>query len=428
MAEREVEVLVQIAGEDVLAGHLWSHRRQRTESQTFNYVPEYLAYRGAYALDPALPLFSGQQQTPAGRAIFGAFSDCSPDRWGKALIRHRLRGSGQGESAGERSFGEVDYLLGVRDDLRQGALRFRDPESGEFLAGETQGVPHLTDLPELLGMADRVERDVATEEDLERLLKGGSSLGGARPKAHVLDRDGRIAIAKFPRLDGDAWDVIGWESITLGLARAAGLAVADSSLHEIARRPVLIVDRFDRDGERRVGYVSAMTMLEATDGEGSDDRTYLDVVEVIEEQSDRTTADLRQLWRRIAFSILVSNTDDHLRNHGFLRTTGGGWSLSPAFDLNPDPEPGRKLFSTSIDGSTADSNLEMLLSLAEVFRLSEDQARGIVAEVSEATDRWRETAKAAGQSAKSIADMESAFEHESAALAREIAEQIDSEN
>lgn len=411
MPDQEVEVIVQLASEDVLAGRLWSHRRQNVESATFVYAAEYLARKDSYPLDPALPLVSGQLQTPESRSIFGAFSDCSPDRWGKMLIRRRRSKSGAGDNTGEQSFGEVDYLLGARDDLRQGALRFRDPGTGEFLADEQEGVPHLIDLPRLLDYADRADRDVANQEELDTLLKGGSSLGGARPKAHVIDRKGRIAIAKFPKSEGDEWDVTGWEAVTLSLARNAGINTASSELEEIAGRPVHIVDRFDRRGALRVGYASAMTLLEATDGES---RSYLDLVEVIEEDSDRATADLRELWRRIAFSILVSNTDDHLRNHGFLRATTGGWSLSPAFDINPNPEPGSKFLSTSIDGRSNAASIELLLSVAEYFRLDQEEAQRILAEVSEATSRWQEAARRLGLDRASINEMRHAFEHESA--------------
>jgi serine/threonine-protein kinase HipA len=233
----------------------------------------------------------------------------------------------------------------------------------------------------------------------------------------VLDQNGRVAIAKFPRVSGDDWDVIRWEAVALGLARDCGITTAAAGLHEIDGRWVLVVDRFDRNGDTRIGYVSAMTMLEATDGE---ERTYLEIVEVIEEESDRATEDLHQLWRRIAFSILVSNTDDHLRNHGFLRLTSGGWSLSPAFDLNPDPQPGTKLLSTGIDGRSNLADLGLLLENAGFFRLADDQARAIVAEVSAATSRWREAARRVGLTGDSIAKMEPAFEHESAELAREI--------
>lgn len=413
MADREAEVFVQLAGEDVRAGRLWAHRRQNVESATFSYAPEYLTRRDSYPLDPALPLASGALQTPENRRIFGAFSDCSPDRWGKMLIRRRFGGT-----TGSQSFGEMDYLLGVRDDLRQGALRFRDVESGRFLADEEDGVPHLVDLPRLLDYSERAERDVASQEELDLLLKGGSSLGGARPKAHVIDREGRLAIAKFPKADGDEWDVTGWEAVTLQLARDAGIDAAASTLEQIAGRSVHIVDRFDRRGALRVGYSSAMTLLEAVDGES---RSYLDLVEVIETESDRATSDIRELWRRVAFSILVSNTDDHLRNHGFLRATSGGWSLSPAFDVNPNPEPGPKFSSTSIDGGSAAADIELLLEVAEIFRLDEREAGAILSEVASATRRWREVARRFGLPRAAIDQMRPAFEHESATFARGLA-------
>jgi serine/threonine-protein kinase HipA len=415
MPDREAEVFVQLSGEDVFAGRLWAHRRRNIESATFAYAADYLARKDSYPLDPALPLVTGQLQTPAGRGIFGAFSDCAPDRWGRMLIRRRYRVS---DGSGDHSFGEIDYLLGVRDDLRQGALRFRDPAGGEFLADEHEGVPHLVDLPRLLDYAGRAERDVAGEEELDLLLTGGSSLGGARPKAHVIDGKGRLAIAKFPKAEGDEWDVTGWEAVTLRLAREAGIDAASSELADVAGRSVHVVDRFDRRGSERVAYASAMTLLEATDGE---DRSYLDLVGAIETNSERATADIRELWRRIGFSILAGNTDDHLRNHGFIRTGGGGWSLSPAFDINPNPEPGPKFLSTSIDGGSGAADVELLLGVAELFRLDEREALKILAELSQATGRWRDVARNVGLDRASIEQMRPAFEHPTADLARGLA-------
>jgi serine/threonine-protein kinase HipA len=409
MAELAVDVRVQIGDEELTAGRLWSHRRGRTESGTFAYDEDYLAHRDAYELDPTLPLVSGQQQTPQGRAMFGAFSDCAPDRWGRRLINrgeeHRVRRDG----GAPRSFGEIDYLLGVRDDLRQGALRFRDPRSLTYLADERSGVPHLIDLPKLLGAAESLERDEATESELRTLLRGGSSLGGARPKAHVVDRNGRVAIAKFPSPAADEWDVMRWESVALELARKAQIRVPDSELHTVDAKAVLVVDRFDRAGELRLGYVSAMTMLEAGDG---DERSYLEIAEVIESYSPSAADDLRQLWRRIAFSIMISNTDDHLRNHGFLRASTAGWSLSPAFDLNPDPSPGDKYLSTAIDYDTTQASIDVLVSVATLFRLKHDQALAVIREVVEATRAWRAVALDHGLDDVAIDRMARAFEHD----------------
>ena len=418
MAETEVEVFVQIAGEDVLAGRLWSHRRRGAESATFSYAPEYIARSDAYELDPALPLAMGVHHTPTSRPMFGAFSDCAPDRWGRRLIDRAERGTAEQEGRAERSFGEIDYLLGVRDDLRQGALRFRDRRRSVYLADEKIGAPHLIDLPRLLSAADRLERDDASDEDLRMLLRGGSSLGGARPKAHVLDRSGRLAIAKFPNPASDEWDVTRWEAVALALAKQAGVSVPRSALHTVDSRGVLIVDRFDRDVNGRIGYVSAMTMLEATDGEQG---SYLDIASAIEDAAVNVAEDLRQLWRRIAFSILVSNTDDHLRNHGFLRTSTAGWSLSPAFDLNPNPRPGPKRLSTTIDYHADGASLETLMSVTEHFRLTDEEGHAIIREVASAMCGWRTVARKVGLDRVAIERMSGAFEHPQAELAREIA-------
>jgi serine/threonine-protein kinase HipA len=417
MADGHVDVLVQIAGEDVPAGRLWSHRRRGSESMTFAYDSSYLALRDAYELDPALPLLTGQQQTAVGREIFGAFSDCAPDGWGRRLIQRAEQRRLGAHGGAARTFGEIDYLLGVRDDLRQGALRFRDPTTGAHLAVERTGVPQLLDLSTLLGAVDHVERDEAGEADLQTLLHGGSSLGGARPKAHVLDDAGRVAIAKFPRSDRDDWDVTRWEAVALALARRAGIDVPPWTLHTIDGRGVLIIERFDRRRGHRIGYVSAMTMLEATDRQQA---SYLELAEVIERSSADAVADLRELWRRIAFSILISNTDDHLRNHGFLRTSSAGWSLSPAFDLNPNPEPGPKHLTTAIDLDTFAARIDVLMGVAEYFALRDRRAREILSDVATAIGGWRSAARRLELSNAAIDHMAGAFEHEQIDVARAI--------
>jgi serine/threonine-protein kinase HipA len=408
MTDRRVQVFVQIDGSDLLAGELWSHRRRNRESATFSYAPEYLGHPAAFELDPFLPLRDGLQQTPAGHEIFGAFADCAPDRWGRKLIGRAERRHAGAENRTQRSLGEIDYLLGVRDDMRQGALRFRDPVLDVFLAGEDEGVPPLIGLPRLLASAERVDREEEDDEDLKALLKGGSSLGGARPKAHVIDENGRPAIAKFPKPSSDEWDVIRWESVALQLARLAGLEVPVNRLIEVSGRSVLIVDRFDRRGGLRVPYVSAMTMLEAVDG---DSGSYLEIAEVIETHSPAATADLAQLWRRMAFSILISNTDDHLRNHGFLRLSSAGWSLSPAFDLNPEPEVGTRHLNTAIDFDETEARIEVLMGVAPAFRLSEPEARKVLLEVGEAVSSWRGVAEEHRLNRTAIEAMSPAFEH-----------------
>ena len=268
-------------------------------------------------------------------------------------------------------------------------------------------MPALTDLPALLDLAARAEDDSASLDDLRRLVRVGSSLGGARPKAHVLDEGGRVAIAKFPSARSDTWNVMAWEKVALDLAERAGIDVPASRLLDLAGRHVLVVDRFDRTADHlRIGYASAMTMLEASDG---DQRSYLEIADVVERVSLRATEELVQLWRRIAFSVLIANTDDHLRNHGFLHVRGDSWRLSPAFDLNPDPSPGQKYLNTAIDESDTTASVELALAVAPYFRLSPQAARDVLRDVAAAVSRWRQVAKQHGLADVEIEQMAPAF-------------------
>jgi serine/threonine-protein kinase HipA len=418
MVEQPIRISMQIAGEDIPAGRLWTHRRGRSESATFAYLPEFLARRDAYVLDPSLPLQAGNQHTAVGQALFGALTDCAPDGWGRRLVLRAEQHHAREHERAPRGLPEIEYLLGVRDDLRQGSLRLQAAHEATYLATSASGVPHLLNLPRLLHAAEELERNEPTAEDLQLLLDGASSLGGARPKAHVLDAVERLSIAKFPSPAGDRWDVIRWEEVALTLAHEAGIAVPPHELHLIAGRPVVVVRRFDREPGRRVGYLSAMTMLGARDGEQG---SYLEIAEAIEEHSPSAGADLHELWRRIVFNVLISNTDDHLRNHGFLRINTAGWSLSPVFDLNPNPEGEHKRLSTAIDENNTLASLARALEVADLFGLSQEVARLIVADVTRATDRWREVARATNLGTAEIERMQPAFEHRQRELARELA-------
>jgi serine/threonine-protein kinase HipA len=402
-----IDVYVAVGKRDLFAGRLYPHHRRGVESASFIYNDGYLADPYAYAPDPSLPLVTGSLQTRVGRALFGAFSDCAPDRWGRALLARREAARAKDAGTAPRSLSEADVLLGVRDDLRQGALRFRLSEDGPYLAQDS-GVPVLADLPALLDIAERVESDTADYSDLNRLFRAGSSLGGARPKAHVIDSDGRIAIAKFPSASSDTWNVMAWEKVALDLARRAGITVPDSRLIRTGDRTILIVDRFDRQGTDRIGYASAMTMLEASDG---DQRSYLEIAQVIEERSPAATVELRQLWRRICFTILISNTDDHLRNHGFLHERAESWRMSPAFDMNPNPAPGPKELSTAVDFDDFRASIDTLMGIADYFRMGAQEAADVLAQVAGAVAHWRTTATSHGLPQAEIEEMEPAFEH-----------------
>lgn len=288
----------------------------------------------------------------------------------------------------------VDYLVSVSDLTRHGNLRFSNLDGGPYLDPD-HAVPKLVSLPRLLQAAD--ELDSATADDLaaaKALLDAGSgSLGGARPKASVRADHVALLIAKFPHREDD-WDVMAWEKTVLDLADDASLETPVRRLTKVGGRSVLLLDRFDRSpgsggsGAVRVGYVSAMTLVGAHDG---DERDYLDIVDAISDHGARVNADLEELFRRVVFSIAIHNTDDHLRNHGFVRAPGG-WVLSPVFDVNPQPDLGRRR-STSIAGADeVDEEPEALLALATECRVSKTRAVEVVAEVCASVERWREVA------------------------------------
>jgi serine/threonine-protein kinase HipA len=409
-----VEVTVESDGRELRAGTLWVHERGG-QTASFRYADSYIAAPGSYPLDPTLPVEAGVFHTSPGLAMFNAFADSAPDRWGENLMRREERERAKATASTPGSLGKADFLLGVRDDTRQGAVRFRTPETGAYYSAHRNAVPRLIEVARLMRAADRLAGDDGFDRDIADLIDAGSSLGGARPKAAVTDASGRLAIAKFPRPGTDDWDAPAWEEVQLRLARAAGLSVADSELLPIAGRHVLLVARFDRRGGRRVGFASALTMLEARDGE---QRSYLEIAEVIERFSATARADLRELFRRIVFSILTANTDDHLRNHAFLRE-GRGWALSPAYDLNPNPDNPSHL-STAIDLDSTAASIETALSVSGYFRLSEAQAREVITRVEQATADWQRVASDAGVPRVQFARMTAAYETGQRRVARSL--------
>ena len=409
----EVAVYVAVGERNLLAGRLQPDDSGRVAS--FAYDDRYLADPDAHPLDPELPLVPGGLQPAQGRPTFGAFADSSPDGWGWSLIRRAELARAAERGTQPRPIGVLDVLTGVRDDLRQGALRYGRGEAGPFLAAVTSAPPGLADLPGLLEAAARAEQDAVSYADLELLVQAGGSIGGWRPKVHFADEGGRAALAKFPKVGWDSWDVMTWEKVAHDLARAAGISLPDSELIEVGDARVFIVTRFDRQASARVGYASARTMLNAGYGE---QRSYLEIAEVIEERSPDAAADLRELWRRIAFSVLISNTDDHLRNHGFLHQRSGSWALSPAFDLNPNPAPGPKQLSTAIDLTDTAASVDTLMSVAGRFGLDASAAVSVLAEVTQAVAAWRDVAVSHGLQQEDLDAMEPAFEHAETERAR----------
>ncbi len=408
--ETEVFVYVDIAGEPHLVGRLWARVRKGRESATFEYDPGWLEYADRFSLEPALTLGPGPFHTPSGRSLFGAIGDSAPDRWGRVLMRRAERR--RAERAGEtlRTLIEIDYLLMVDDEARQGALRFARQEGGPFLAEhEAARIPPLIDLPRLLSAAEHVVGDTDSDEDLRLLLAPGSSLGGARPKASVRDRDGHLAIAKFPHKD-DETNAVLWEGVALRLAAKAGIPVPDWRIESVVNKPVLLLRRFDRVQGQRIPFLSAMSMLGASDNES---RSYLEFVDALRRYGASPKQDMHELWRRIVFNILISNTDDHLCNHAFLYTGPDGWRLAPAYDLNPVPTDIKpRVLTTAIDLDDGSASLGMAMSVVGYFELDENKAQVITAEVGRAVATWREEAARMGLTQAEIDRMASAFEHE----------------
>lgn len=411
MREVETHVYIDLQGTSHHVGRLYTHIRNGRERATLEYTDSWREHDEAFPLAPALSVDHGQHHTRGDREIFAPLTDSAPDRWGRRLIARRARREAREEARKPRTLYEIDYLLEVSDLTRQGALRFAREEGGPFLAdrGEEQ-VPPMVELPHLLRATERVLADEDTLEDLQLLLAPGSSLGGARPKASVRGRDGSLRIAKFPAR-ADDWNVVRWEAVALTLARDAGLPTPTWDLHTIDDDPVLVLERFDRCGEIRRPYLSAMSMLDTVD---HDTRSYAEIADAIRRHGSSPDEDLQALWRRLVFNILISSTDDHLRNHGFLYDGPAGWSLAPVFDVNPIPlEAGARVLSTPVwaDGDPT-ASLEIALEHAAHFRLDEEEAHEVTSEVGDAVAEWRDVAARHELTEREIQRMTSAFEHE----------------
>ena len=414
--DREILVYVDLDGVSHLMGRLWARLRKNRESATFEYDQTWLQHPARFSLEPALQLGPGPFHTAADTPMFGAIGDSAPDRWGRALMRRMERRRAEREGTAPRTLQEIDYLLLVDDEAREGALRFAEREGGPFLRQEgAKRIPPLLELPELLSAAEHVMEDKDTEEDLRMLFAPGSSLGGARPKASVIDKDGHLAIAKFPRRDDEINTVV-WEAVALSLAAKAGIAVPDSRVETVAKKPIILLRRFDREGNRRIPFLSAMSMLGARDNEG---RSYMEIVDALRQHGAAPRADMEALWRRLVFNILISNTDDHLRNHGFLYAGQEGWRLSPAYDLNPVPTDIKpRVLTTAINEDDGTASLRLAMEVAEYFDLTLDKARAIAKEVGETTAKWRDEASRHGLGTTEIERMASAFEHGDLKIAR----------
>jgi serine/threonine-protein kinase HipA len=405
-----IEVYIDAYGKIRKAGVLRRHSGSGRERVTYEHDEAWLNSPEAFQFDPTLPLNRGTLHPGANKAMFGTLGDSAPDTWGRSLMRRRERRAAEDEGRQIRTLHETDYLLGVSDKTRLGAIRFSI--DGAFQSPQTKGIPSTVALGDLLQAAQRIERGEETDEDLMMIFAPGSSLGGARPKASVYDQHGNLSIAKFPK-EQDEYSMERWEAIVMDMAKDVGIEVANHQLVQAAGHIVFLSRRFDRihhpiEEDQRVPFMSAMAMSEHNDGD--DNCSYLEILDAINERGSNPKSDRIELFRRMAFTILISNTDDHFRNHGFLSSGKKGWRLSPAYDLNPSPNSPR-ILSTRIDYDDATASIGLLRSVAEFFMPLKD-ADMIVTECREVVKRWKDYANVRGAPSAEIKYMQSAFEHE----------------
>jgi len=404
-----IEVHIEWAGATHLVGVL--HPASRGPSTAFEYAIAWLQRADAFAIDPiALPLQPGGHHAAA---LFSALQDCGPDRWGRVLVDRAVR-KGVIERRPHR---DLDYVLALDDGSRIGALRFSEP-GGPFLAVTTGRLPPIVRLAALLRAADAIHQESESAADLRFLLGEGSPLGGARPKSAVVLPDGTLAIAKFRKPD-DTRDIAAGEILALGLANRAGISTAAHRLFPVGKSHAAVITRFDRVANKRVPFVSAATLIGTTERDAG---SYVAIAEAIRRFGDDVGKDLAELWRRMAFSLLVCNSDDHLRNHAFLMRGAGKWSLSPAYDINPVPEIDRGHGQqTPLSEDRSDFSIDHAMAIAASFGLTAARARTILRELVEVIGDWRQVARKLKLSGPIVAVYASAFEHEVMDEARTVA-------
>lgn len=394
-------------------GTLYSEIVRGKEIFSFEYDKGWLKSKFAQVIDPDLQLFSGTQYLPGSKNNFGIFLDSSPDRWGRVIMQRREAIIARREKRPAKTLMESDYLLGVYDENRIGGLRFKEEPDGPFLnKDENLSAPPWTSISELQEASLKFEKDEGTDSEhlrwLNMLIAPGSSLGGARPKASIYDSAGNLWIAKFPSVN-DTKNIGGWEMVVYNLAAKCGINITEAKVEKFSNHQhhTFLVKRFDRIKKERIHFASAMTMLGYTDDKDSHaGASYLEIADFIIKYGARVNEDLRELWKRIVFSICVSNADDHLRNHGFILSEKG-WMISPAFDINPN-ETGTGL-SLNISGNDNSLSFELALETAEYFRLDTNEAKKIIDEIKSKVSSWKAVAEKYGISKREQSSMEKAF-------------------
>ncbi|WP_213521588.1 type II toxin-antitoxin system HipA family toxin [Nonlabens sp.] len=395
-----------------LVGVLSAHFAKSKKAFSFEYDREWLKSKSQHLLDPDLDFFSGAQY-PTNKENFGIFLDSMPDTWGKTLMKRRAAQDARAKGEKAKTLYEIDYLLGVYDQSRMGALRFKTDLNGPFINNDehspTPPWSSLGDLQEAVNQLENDDHNETIRKWIAVLIAPGSSLGGARPKANVLDNDKNLWIAKFPSKT-DTIDKAAWEYLAYKLALNAGINMAESKIEKISGAyHTFLTRRFDRENSKRIHFASAMTMTgNSEDSIKGTTPSYLEIVEFIENYGVNIETNLHQLWRRIIFNIAISNTDDHLRNHGFI-LTDEGWILSPAYDLNPSIEKNGLSLNIDMDDNALDFGLAK--SVGSYFRIRESEMKTIIQEVSQAVKGWKTIAKKIGIKNAEIELMSGAFRY-----------------
>ncbi|WP_230781698.1 type II toxin-antitoxin system HipA family toxin [Sphingomonas sp. Leaf37] len=420
---------IQIGDEARRVGLLHYNQQGSRESAGFEYDAAWLADPDRFALEPALPLVAGPQfhrKIGTGSVFHAAIADTEPDGWGKRVIqrdhaKRRQDARRRGDEVDARALNGLDYLLAVDDVSRVGALRLVDEQGNAQRATEDgrRTTPPLIELGQLLAASRAVETNTETAADLAYLRGLGTSLGGLRPKCTVVDDDGHLSIGKFPSV-ADERSVTRGEVLAMRLARRAGIDAADARLIESDGDAIALIRRFDRPaGGGRLMYVSAATMIGAEPGDAQE-HAYTEIVDALRVNGSAPTADIEELWRRIAFSILITNVDDHLMNHGFLHVDRGLWRLAPAFDINPFPERLRELKTWVSEEVGPEATIDALMSVLPYFRITLVRAQEMLAKVEQAVAGWQEEGRALGMTNTDLDSFAEAFEHEERAAAQRV--------
>ncbi|WP_022752806.1 type II toxin-antitoxin system HipA family toxin [Butyrivibrio fibrisolvens] len=416
MSEKEIYVFADYLNHDCeLVGTIYVAENRGKELYSFEYSPKWLS-KADYLLDPDLQLYGGRQYVRDDKKIFGVFADSCPDRWGRLLMKRReeIRAKAAGERP--KKLLDSDFLVGVYDEARMGGLRFKTSQDGDFISNDKEyATPPWTSLRELeqASISFENEEESLDEKWIRQLIAPGSSLGGARPKASVMAPDGSLWIAKFPSKHDD-FDSGAWEMVTHELAVMCGLNVPEARLEKFSKLgSTFLVKRFDRDGDKRIHFSSAMTMLGKKDGaDYSDGSSYLEIVSFLKANGASPKKDLIELWKRIVFSMAVSNTDDHFRNHGFVLAEDG-WKLSPLYDVNPDIYG--EYLSLNVDDNDSKIDFELALSAAAFYGIEKKLAKELIAEIRNVVGKnWEQLAKKYGISRNEIERMRVAFSSEKA--------------